>query len=254
MGEHRRASAPGAVAGVLFDLGGTLFSYEAREQMGGAAVVALRRMGLDPAAPEVQAARRAASEAVNREYATRAFFLHGDLFRDRVTRTAALLGVEVPDAVIERFDRENVQNIIEHLSPKDDASLTLQALKHRGLYCAVVSNADDAWLEPSIRRHGLEGVLDDWTSSEEAGSCKPDVEIFTHALSKASLEPQSVLFVGDSLHHDVAGAHAAGLRAVHVTGQGPTPLIDGLEAQQPDFEIEQLAELLDIVDDLNGRP
>ena len=239
--------------GVLFDLGGTLFSYEAREQMSGATGAALRRLGLDPAAADVQAARRAASEAVHREYAARSSFLHADLFRDRVTHTAELLGVDVPDDILDEFAVENVRNIIDHLIPKADAGSTLRALKERGLYCAVVSNADDSWLEPAIRRHGLDAVLDDWTSSEEASSCKPDVGIFTHALRKACLEPGDVLFVGDSLHHDVAGARAAGIRAVHVTGQGPTPLTDGLDAGAPDFEIEHLTELLAIVDDLN-RP
>ena len=250
---NRTEQTKAPIRGVLFDLGGTLFSYGARDQMGGATGAALRRLGVDPAAPDVQAARGAASEAVHREYAARSSFLHADLFRDRVTRTAELLGVAVPDQVLDEFAVENVGNIIEHLTPKDDAASTLRALKDRDLYCAVVSNADDSWLEPSIRRHGLEAVLDDWTSSEEAGSCKPDAQIFTHALRKARLGPGSVLFVGDSLHHDVAGAHAAGIRAVHVTGQGPTPLTDGLDAGPPDFEIEHLIELLAIVDDLN-RP
>jgi 2-haloalkanoic acid dehalogenase type II len=251
---HDRADSAAAVTAVLFDLGGTLFTYAARAQMGQATIDALCRLGLDPTAADVQTARRAASEVVHREYAARPFFLHGDLFRERVARTATSLGVEVPDDVLEEFAAENVRNIIEHLAPKHDAVSTLQALKARGLYCAVVSNADDAWLEPTIRRHGLDAVLDDWTSSEEARSCKPDVAIFQYALRKADLEPGAVLFVGDSLHHDVAGAHAAGLRAVHVTGQGPTPMTDGLEAGTPDSEIEQLAELLDIIDIDNVRP
>jgi 2-haloalkanoic acid dehalogenase type II len=248
-----RADDTAPVSAVLFDLGGTLFTYAARERMGQATADALRRLGLDAAAPDVQAARRAASETVHREYAARRYFLHGDLFRDRVRRTAASLGVEAPDEVLEQFAADNVRNIIDHLAPQDDAVPTLRALKARSLYCAVVSNADDAWLEPSIRRHGLDALLDDWTSSEEARSCKPDVQIFRHALGKANLEPRTVLFVGDSLYHDVAGAHGAGLRAVHVVGQGPTPLTDGLDAGTPDFAIEHLAELVDIVDALNDR-
>jgi FMN phosphatase YigB (HAD superfamily) len=81
------------VRGVLFDLGGTLYSYESRDKMGQAATTTLERLGLDPSAPEVRAARSEAYEAVAREYASQASFLHKDLFRDRVARTASLLGV-----------------------------------------------------------------------------------------------------------------------------------------------------------------
>lgn len=245
----------GRLRGVLFDLGGTLFSYADRAGMGKAMDTALRRVGLDPESPEVRAARRRASEAVQRDYASRSFFLHQDLFTDRVTRTAGLLGVEVPAPVLEQFRLENVRNIIAHMPARDDAATVLAGLRSRGLYCAVVSNADDAWVEPSLRRRGLDHLLDDWTSSEEARSCKPDTRIFELALAKAALEPHEVIYVGDSLHHDVAGAHAAGMRAVHLVDQAvPTPLAAGLEADtRPDARIERLSDLLAIVDDGFGH-
>jgi len=241
---------------VLFDLGGTLFSYSSRERMGEANITALERLGLDPAAPEVRAARRAASEAVHREYATRRSFLHRDLFRDRVIRTAALLGVDVPEEVLALFRLENARAVVEHMDPRPDASSTLRGLRERGLYCAVVSNADDEWLDPPIRRHGLDALLHHWTSSEEADSCKPDVGIFTYALAKAGLAHTEVLYVGDSREHDVAGAAAAGIRSVLIAAEhgGVAPLSDGLDAPaDPDYEIEHLSEVLLIVDALNAQ-
>ena len=62
------------------------------------------------------------------------------------------------------------------------------------------------------------------------------------------------LFVGDSLHHDIAGASAAGLRSVRIVEDGiATPLTAGLTATaEPDWQIKQLTELVNIVDELNG--
>lgn len=140
---------------MLFDLGGTLFSYAAREQMGSAATLALVRLGLDPATPEVEAARRQAYAAVAREYASRRSFLHKDLFRERVARTALLLGVTAPADVLDRFTTENIAAILEHMTAKPEAAPTLRALRARGLYVGVVSNADDEWLEPALRRAGM---------------------------------------------------------------------------------------------------
>ena len=54
---HSAGVFHGVQARVLFDLGGTLFSYAAREGMGKANVVVFERLGLDPAAPDLREAR-----------------------------------------------------------------------------------------------------------------------------------------------------------------------------------------------------
>ena len=40
-----------------------------------------------------------------------------------------------------------------------------------------------------LDRLGLRTALDAWTSSDEAGSCKPDAAIFRLALTKAGVDP-----------------------------------------------------------------
>ncbi len=248
-----RVITTGPVTAVMFDLGGTLCTYEAREQMGQANGVALTRLGLDPTDPRVKAARRDASEQIQQLYATRRSFRHTDLFRDRLARTAELLGVDASASVLDRFDAENVANIIEHMPPRHDAVDTLQGLADRGLYRSVVSNADDSWVGPVLERHGLAHLVDDYTSSEEAESCKPDRGIYDVALAKAGCRAQEVLFVGDSLQHDIAGAHAVGMGSVLIVNDGAAPLAHGLAAAaKPDFEVDQLVEVLDIVDEING--
>jgi HAD superfamily hydrolase (TIGR01509 family) len=246
-------NSPQRVRGVLFDLGGTLFGYGTRSQVSQANVTVLERLGLDPADPEVRRARREASAEVQSEYARQPSFLHRDLFRDAVARTAQRLGVDASREVLDWFEAENRQNIIEHLLPREDAASTLRDLGELGLYRAVVSNADDDWLEPLIRRHRLDDHLEHWTSSEEADSCKPDAGIFRYSLRKAGLEVEEVLFVGDSLQHDVAGAHAIGLRSVLIGEPGVSaPLAEGLDAPaSPDYEITRLTELIDIIAGLN---
>jgi putative hydrolase of the HAD superfamily len=239
---------------VLFDLGGTLFSYESREQLGRAATVALARLGLSTNDPAVREARRTASEQVEREYASRPAFLHRDLFRDRIVRTAALLGVTVSGDVLDRFDEEQRQAVIDHLVPHTGARETLEGLRGRGVYVAVVSNADDDYLAVVLERHGFDALVDDWTSSEEAESCKPDQRIYAVALAKAGRPPAETLFVGDSPEHDVAGAHLAGMRTVLLGEPGTVaPLSHGLEAiAEPDYAVRHLREVLPIVDRLNG--
>lgn len=242
------------IAAVLFDLGGTLFGYERRNEMKRPATLALERMGLSVDDPEVIAARLNAGQEVERAYAAREYFLHKDLFRDRVARTASLLGVTAPPEILDQFDVENRQAIVDNLIPREDAKRTLEGLRQRGIYVSVVSNADDDYLDELLTDHAFDTLIDDWTSSEKARSCKPNRVIYEFALGLAGSLAEQTLFVGDSLEHDVAGAHAVGMRTVLIGDPGATaPLSHGLDAPvDADFTIQELAEVLAIVDRLNG--
>lgn len=242
------------ITAVLFDMGGTLLGYENRAQMGSAFTAALERLGLDPRRADVAAARVQAAEEVERSYAQRRAFVHRHLFRDRLTRTAELLGVHASVDVLDLFDEEQRTAVIEHLSPMPGVHEMLHALRGRGIYVAVVSNADDDYLEPALERNGLLGLLDHWTSSEEAGSCKPDSRIYEYALAKSGRSAAETLFVGDSPQHDVAGARRVGMRSALIGEPGTVaPLSLGLAAAEPDWRIRALMELVPIVDSVNQR-
>ena len=119
----------------------------------------------------------------------------------------------------------------------------------------VVSNADDDFLDELMELRGIAAWVDDRTSSEEAQSCKPDQRIFEVALRKAARDASETLFVGDSLAHDVAGAHAAGMRTVLIEEpDSVAPMSIGLDASVPaDFTVRTLAEVVAIVDTANAE-
>lgn len=253
MPNERRTSAPKPIRGVLFDLGGTLFGYNA--DSGGAIFSAISALGFDPSTADTLQALRQAFEEVSLSYSTRASYLHRDLFRDQLVRAAELLGVDAPADLLERFEADNLAKLITHMRPRPDAAEMLQALRDRLVYRAVVSNADDDFLGPLLERNGLGVLLDDWTSSEEAASCKPDARIYQYALEKSGIAADEVLFVGDSLQHDIAGASKVGMRSVLIdNGLDAAPLSYGLDAPaEPDFSIQTLTEILPIIDKFNGR-
>ena len=57
---------------------------------------------------------------------------------------------------------------------------------------------------------------------EMGGTCmyfgKPLAEHFQACLRELDMDPQHVAHVGDSLHHDIAGANAAGVNSIFITG------------------------------------
>lgn len=242
------------VRGILFDLGGTLFSYSRRGGMGQALQEVVKSLGVEAEPREIGRAWGEASEAAMRRFARHDYFLHRDLFHETLVAFATRFDRSVSDALAENFHTAQRQSVVEHLPLRTECLEALGALKSLGLYLAIVSNIDDDYLDPLVEKHGLERWLDHWTSSEEARSCKPHTGIYHYALTKAGLGVGETLFVGDSLHHDVAGANAAGMRSVRITEEGvSTPLTSGLAVTaQPDYQITELTELIGIVEALNG--
>ena len=109
---------------------------------------------------------------------------------------------------------------------------------------------DQDYLEPMLRKLGLISLLDHWTSSEEAESCKPDPNIFHHALRKAGCRKEEVMFVGDSRVHDIQGARAVGMTTVLIAEEGGVSHLDDEHFDaRPDHVIANLSELLDLVDE-----
>jgi putative hydrolase of the HAD superfamily len=98
-------------------------------------------------------------------------------------------------------------------SAYDDAAPALRELRERGFRLVVASNWDCS-LPEVLARAGLGRFVDAVVSSATAGAVKPDPLLFRAALDAAGCGPDEAVHVGDSPENDVAGARAAGLRAV----------------------------------------
>ena len=108
-----------------------------------------------------------------------------------------------------------------------DAPPVLTELGARGVRRVVVSNWDCS-LAGVVAELGLE--VDGVVTSAEVGASKPERRIFDAALAAAGCAAAEVVHVGDSLDTDVAGARAAGIRALHLdrAGGGDISTLDAL--------------------------
>lgn len=114
---------------------------------------------------------------------------------------------------------------------------TLTALRGRGFRLAVLSNWDER-LHSVLAETGLRSLFDAVLISSEVGVEKPDAGIFRAAEHALECTPAACLHIGDSRHHDLAGARAAGWSGVIVRHD--------LEACGPD-EIGNLSSLPDLL-------
>jgi putative hydrolase of the HAD superfamily len=102
-----------------------------------------------------------------------------------------------------------------HIHAYPEIADMLGALRARGLALGICSNWD--WdLAEAIDSAGLTDTTDLVVSSAWVGARKPHPRIYTHTLEQLGVEPESVLFVGDTWSCDVEGPTALGMRAVYV--------------------------------------
>lgn len=103
---------------------------------------------------------------------------------------------------------------------------------------------------------GTKERLDNWNigkyfdvvvASAEAGCEKPDLKIFNLALEQANCKPNEAVMIGDRLDNDIAPAKQIGMKTVWVRQGFAKYQIICNESEQPDFIIDSISNILDIL-------
>jgi FMN phosphatase YigB (HAD superfamily) len=100
-------------------------------------------------------------------------------------------------------------------------------------------------------RAGLDDQISWVAASLELGCRKPEPEFFTRALAACGLQAPDVVFVGNQLDTDIAGANRAGIRCVYLAGTAYRSVDEHLPVEaKPTFTIETLFELPGLIANL----
>ena len=172
-------------------------------------------------------------------------------FRDRRTAPGAPFISYLDgwaDAFAAAFDELNLkgdpraasQKSIDDLGTRPLYPEAVEALSILGQtrQLAVISNADDAYLNPVVSRIPVSmGAV---ISSEALRCYKPDRRLFDAAVNQLGVQPSECAYVGDRQFEDVMGSRSVGMTAVWINRAGH-PADPDLPV--PDAEIRDLLEL-----------
>jgi FMN phosphatase YigB (HAD superfamily) len=103
--------------------------------------------------------------------------------------------------------------------------------------------ADEAAVRAWLERAGLAPHFAHVVTSVDAGARKPARAFFECALARCGVGAGEVLFVGNQLNTDVAGAAACGIRTVWLSGAAYRSADDRACDTRATYTIETLAEL-----------
>lgn len=124
---------------------------------------------------------------------------------------------------------------------------TLTELLRRGFRLAVLSDAPALQAWQRLHHLGLEHFFCPVVTFDDTGQRKPDPRPFRCALERLGLPASEVLMVGDWPERDMIGARAVGMPTVFAR-YGDT---FGTVQSGADFDIDDIAALLGILDGLN---
>ncbi len=129
-----------------------------------------------------------------------------------------------------------------HLMPGVAETLPRVALP-KGIWANTTSSTADLWTW--LRRAGIARHFQWLITSRDAGARKPSPQFFAFALAQCGLSAEDVLFVGNQLNADVAGAQAVGIKTVWLCGAAYHSADDDAQpgSVQPSYSIDSLLEL-----------
>ncbi len=210
------------VRAVLFDLDDTLFDHAGCTREALTAVqschAALGAVGFD---------------ALERTHALFLEQLHAEVMlgrvpleaarRERFRRLLVACGADAADDVTARVASTYRDAYRDARRTVAGSAALLAAVRERARV-GIVSNNLLGEQQEKLSACGLQPFVDALVVSEEVGVSKPDPEIFNVALERLECTPAEAVMVGDSWSADVAGARAAGIRAVWFNpARGPLP-------------------------------
>ncbi|MCE5186089.1 MAG: HAD family hydrolase [Planctomycetaceae bacterium] len=127
-------------------------------------------------------------------------------------------GFQLTDAQWEELNWRWYKGLARLGSVKEGTAEALQTLSQMGLKLGLLSNTfiHKSSLERHLRREGLLDYLPVRLYSYELPQRKPDVGAFRQAAAAIDVSPSKIVYIGDRLDNDVAGARSAGMTPVLV--------------------------------------
>jgi putative hydrolase of the HAD superfamily len=135
-----------------------------------------------------------------------------ETFYELQARLMAEILREEPPTVRERTERliyRGWEPLFKEIRVYAHVRETLDAFRKEGLKLGLLSDFPP---ERKLEYLGLTGLWDTVLCSETSGRLKPDPRSFGELARGMGLSPERILYVGNSLSYDIAGARKAGMR------------------------------------------
>jgi 2-haloalkanoic acid dehalogenase type II len=232
--QSRKRLRPGDVEAVVFDAYGTLINFTEPDFIATMAEICADQR-LDADAHDIWQRFLRASYAMRSEHHHDPVYKrYDDAWRHQFEHVFSDLRLEGDASKASLYFKSRLADAPAF----EEAAPAVEAIG-RHYQVAVLSNADDDFLEACLRRNNLDftRVL----TSEQARSVKPNPAIFQLMARRLGLPPHLILYAGDNPVPDVLGPSRAGMRSAWVNRFGHRK---PRGVPHPDVRVQTLSELV----------
>jgi len=223
-----------AIRAVLFDLDNTLIDFwKFKNNCVSSALDTMIKAGM-------KVEKKKAEKIIQGIYDERGME-YPHIFEDLMKKSIGRVDYRILAHGVMAYRKARASNLQAYPQVKE----TIIKLKKKGYKIAILSDAprQKAWMR--IVLIGIDRLMDAVVTFDDTGKKKPHSLPFKKAIEKLKVKPQEILMVGDSIHKDMQGAKALGMKtalAVYGRTLKPTKCPEGV-----DFLLHKISELTEIV-------
>ena len=221
-----------AFKALSFDVDGTLFD--------------MRQMKIAFAIPAIRNARLLKAYLKAREH-VRTLGKIADIRGEQARLVGEALGIAPAEAQarITRLIDGQWMDAFTKVKPMRGAREALSAFAAAGLKLVTLSDYPAAKKLAGMKLDHVSWLAD--ICAEDLGALKPHPAAFEEAVRRLGVSPDEILHVGDRLDADVAGAHAAGMRAALFTAGNAIKWKGPEGARTPELVFDDFTQLGEVL-------
>jgi putative hydrolase of the HAD superfamily len=156
-------------------------------------------------------------------------------------------------AAVMAYHEEKVKSIMLY----KDVEECLRRLKNMSIKTSIITDGIPIKQYEKILRLKIDRLIDLIVISDEIGIKKPNPELFLYWLKKFGVRGQDAIYVGDRIDKDIVPANMNNINTVYIHRGGkydiPRVDLETRRSQKPDYDISNLNELFEIIDDINNK-
>ena len=226
------------IKNIFFDLDDTIFDFHIAEKT--ALIKTLNFLGVEP--KEQTLARYSELNLMQWKLLEKGEITRAEVKVRRYQLLFDELGVDCSAAEAAAYYEQQLS--IGHWFIEGAEELLQQTYNKYNLY--IVSNGTAVVQHGRIKSSGIEKYFKDIFISQEIGFNKPKREFFENCFEKIdNFKKDETIIVGDSLSSDIQGGKNVGIKTVWFN-----PKKQKADIIKPDYEIERLSELTELLDTL----
>jgi putative hydrolase of the HAD superfamily len=246
------------IQAIIFDMGGTIETFEYTRELRLEATVVIQQKLLD-ACINLHLSNEELCDVISSgldQYKRWCLQTMEELPSQRVLSQYVFKDYDIDGRKLSEISEELmflIETRFYHRTMRPEMPEVLQAIKQMGLKIGLISNVNSRGQVPTnLKEYGIIDYFHPIVLSSEYGSRKPDPAIFYHAARLINAPTSQCVYVGDRILRDIDGARRAGfglaIQIKHDFEHGEND-----QGSTPDAVISNMTELLEILREKRSR-